>query len=141
MNLSAKPASPSWAACVGDNLNGGKEDAACRGRTDDRLWTEDRLCSGRNEWLFLTSLLLLLCLQDSSGVIDNPASPDPHPTQIGINGSLRRLAVVKNSSGGTFYSLGGGRANALPFQLKDVFTGTVTHPVTWERNVSSCRAE
>lgn len=79
MNLLVKPASPSWA----------EEDAVCWGKTDDWLWTEARLCNGRNEWLFLTAaLLLLLCPQDSSGVINNSAFPDPHPTQTGINGSL-----------------------------------------------------
>lgn len=59
-------------------------------------------------------------------------------------GIQRCLAVVKNS-GGTFFSLKGGRAKALPFQLRDVFSGiakwNVTHLVTWQRHESSCRLD
>lgn len=58
-------------------------------------------------------------------------------------GTRRRLAAVKNSGGGSFCSLKGGRAKALPFQLKNVFSalaeGNVTHLVAWQRNVSGRR--
>lgn len=60
-------------------------------------------------------------------------------------GTQRCLAVVRNSGGGTFSTLKGRRAKALPFQLKDVFSGTaeenVTHLVNWQHYVSSCRLD
>lgn len=84
-------------------------------------------------------------------MIDNSASPDPHPTQIGINGSLAGETDSETFGSGEeqrwwHFLLSEGRTRqsfAVSMKRRDsgIAKQNVTHLVTWQRNVSTCRLD
>lgn len=146
-SINTKP----WATCVGgylSHVDGREAVCARKGQRTDCAAGVTNGCSLRQRCCYCGCCVCRT--RQEWSITPPPQTLVPH--RLGLmavwqeKGTRRRLAAVKNSGGGSFCFLKGGRAKALPFQfLKNVFSalaeGNVTHLVAWQRNVSSRRLD